>query len=54
MVETIDTPDIALMVENINYNLNLFMFLIQFLLGVAYVIFICYALYKLFDWYSML
>lgn len=49
MVETIDTPDIALMVENINNNLNLFMFLFQFLLGIAFVAFLCFVIYKFID-----
>ena len=49
VLETIDTPDVVSMLSNINDNLNLFMFLFQFLMGVAYVCFVCYVLYKLLD-----
>ena len=53
MVETVDTPDMLNMISNINSNFNMFMFLFQFLLAVAYVVFICYVLYKFFDWCMM-
>ena len=45
-IATTDTPDVALMLSNINDNINLFMFLFSCLLGVAFVIFICYVMYK--------
>ena len=48
MVETIDTPDMVDMVSNIQYNLNLLTFLLEFLLGVAFVFFLCYVLYRFF------
>lgn len=51
-METIDTPDMVDMISNIQYNVNLFMFLFEFLLGLAFVVFLSYILYKIFDWYS--
>lgn len=52
IIDTLDTPDVVSMLSNINDNINLFMFLFQFLMGVAYVFFICYVLYKFFDYCS--
>lgn len=52
VIETLDTPDVINLLSNINYNLNLFMFLFQFLIGVAYVLFLCYVLYKLFNYFG--
>lgn len=48
-VSTVDTPDVVALLSGISDNVNLFMFLFQFLMGVAYVFFICYVLYKLID-----
>ena len=51
MVETVDTPDMVLMISNINDQINLFMFLFQFLMAVAYVFFLVYTIYKIIDWF---
>lgn len=55
MVETIDTPDMAVvgkLLSNINYNINLWFFISQFVFAVVWVAFWCYIIYKIFDWYT--
>ena len=49
---TPDTPDVALMISNINNQVNLFMFLFQFLLAIAYTFALVYTIYKIIDWFA--
>lgn len=48
MIETIDTPDQAALLQNIQYNLNLLTFLFQVGIGFLIVYLICRFLYDYF------
>lgn len=49
-IETIDTPDVAVLLTHINDNFNILIYLLSICIGLAFAFAICYLMYKIIKW----
>lgn len=52
-IETIDTPDVTVLLTQINDNFNILIYLMSVFIGLAFAFAICYAMYTIIKWCTM-
>lgn len=52
-IETFDTPDVAIILNQINNNFNIMIYLLSVCIGLVFAFAICYSIYKIIKWCTL-
>lgn len=52
-IETIDTPDVSVLLTQINDNFNILIYLFSICIGLVFAFAICFAMFKIIKWCLM-
>lgn len=52
-IETVDTPDVTVILTQINNNFNVLIYLLSICIGFVFAFAICYSMYKIIKWCTM-
>lgn len=52
-VETIDSPDVSVLLTQINNNFNILIYLFSVCIGLVFAFAICLSIYKIIKWCTM-